>query len=126
MLSDLVRMLGYLVADPVFAHDPDGVAVCTFGISADPNGGAGGGPQPLEGDVWFLAVMRGQLAEDQSGWLRKGTLVSVVGRIALDAHGFPLVWRRQDGAPHVLYKLIASSVQAMPVWRRAPPADVSS
>jgi single-strand DNA-binding protein len=118
-LLNQVVLIGHIGRDPELKYTPNGTAVTSFSLAVTrefKNKTTG----EKEAD-WFNIVCWKKQAEFVANWIKKGRLVSVVGRLQSRS------WVAQDGSKRVSIEVIAEKVAGLDkpkeVSEGQPPAD---
>lgn len=114
MVLPLCTMEGRVVNDPELRFSPSGVAVGSFRCVANSRKKNEAGEWVDDKVLWMRVVCFKQLAENTVESLRKGDLVTVVGRINTDE------WEDSDGQKRSAVQLVADSVSASLQFRTIP------
>ncbi len=103
-------VIGNLGREPEFRYTPNGNAVCNLNVAA--NRKYKSGEEVVKETTWYRVAVWGKQAENCHQYLKKGSLVLVIGHLSPDkATGGPRVFTRQDGTPGAAFELIASEVR---------------
>ena len=106
-----IIVVGRLGRDPEMRYAPNGDAVTSISIAADRQyTGADG--QKVKETSWFRVSVWGKMAESCNQYLKKGKMVLVEGRLAVDPKtGGPRVFTRSDGTMGASFEINASNVR---------------
>lgn len=94
-----VILIGNLTKDPELRYTPQGNAVCNFSIAINERRGENTTATFLDIVAWR------QLAETCAGYLTKGRLVAIEGRIQIRQY------ETQDGQKRKAFEIVADSVK---------------
>lgn len=108
-----VQLIGYLGKDPETRFTPTGKKVCSFSVAVTHRWRSADG-EVKEATEWFAIEAWGGLGEFCQGYLGKGRLVYVEGRLQTDRY-------EHEGETRFKTKVVASQVQALD--RRAEAED---
>lgn len=103
-MTNVVVLVGRLVADPELKYTPSGVAVCTFGIAVSRWQRSESGEKQTD---FFDVVAWRHTAEFVANYLTKGGLVAVSGRLQQRS------WVQQDGQKRSKIEVVATDVQGL-------------
>lgn len=105
-----ITIIGNLGSDPEMRFTPSGQAVTAFSVAANRQYARDG--QKVKETAWFRVSAWDKLAEVVSQYKKKGDLVMVKGRLAVDpATGGPRVWAPDNGgAARASFEITASQV----------------
>jgi len=112
---NLAVITGNVTRDPELKYTPSGTAVCTFGVATNHS--------IKKGDTWtdiptfHNIVVWGKTAEYISNTVRKGTKVSITGRI--DNRQY----EAKDGTKRYISEIVADTV--IPFTDRRPTTDAN-
>jgi single-strand DNA-binding protein len=102
-MFNLQIVLGHLGGDPEMRYTPQGTAVTTFSVAANHSFNKSDGQKTKETE-WFNVQAWNKLAEVCSEWLKKGSLVLVLGRTKTQA------WNGEDGQKRSRKVVVADRV----------------
>ena len=106
-----IEIIGHLGRDPEMRYTPQGQATTSFSVATTRRYTASNGEQVKE-TTWFRVTVWGNQAEACNKFLKKGSLVSVEGRLVPDkATGGPRIWTKQDGTPAASFEVTAATVR---------------
>jgi single-strand DNA-binding protein len=100
-----VQLIGYLGKDPETRFTPTGKKVCSFSVAVTHRWRSAEG-EAKEATEWFAIEAWGGLGEFCQGYLGKGRLVYVEGRLQTDRY-------EHEGETRFKTKVVASQVQAL-------------
>ena len=111
MSFQTIIIAGHLGRDPEMRYTPAGQAVTNFSLAANRQYTDSSG-QTVKETTWFRVSTWGKTAEICNGYLHKGSLVLVEGRLVCDPEtGGPRLYTRQDGSPGTSFEVSASTVR---------------
>ena len=104
-------VIGNVGKDPESRYTPSGQAVTSFSVAANRSYTSSDG-QTVKETCWYRVTTWGKLAEVCHQYVKKGSLVLIVGRMTPDKEtGGPKVWSKKDGAASASYELTADTVR---------------
>lgn len=101
-----VELMGYLGRDPEVRFTPTGKKVTTFSMAVDRVWKDANGQRQMATD-WFQVEAWGRLGEICQGYLKKGRLVYVEGRLRTDQ------WQDKDKNTHYRTVVVARNMQML-------------
>lgn len=109
-----LTIVGYLGNDPVMRFTPSGQAVTTFSLATNRSYTNNSG-QKIDETTWLRVSVWGAQAESCNQYLKKGSLVLVIGRLNPDSEsGGPRMFTRKDGSTGTSYEVTAQNVRFLP------------
>ena len=107
----IIIIVGNLGKDPEMRYTPTGQAVTSFSVATSRQYTAGNGEQVKE-TIWFRVSAWGKQAEICNEYLKKGSKVSVEGRLTPDkGTGNPRVYTNKDGTAGASFEVNAQTVR---------------
>lgn len=104
-------LVGNLGKDPEMHYGPNSDAVTSLSVATNRKYTDKGG-QSVKETTWFRVSVWGKQAEACNAYLKKGSLVLVVGRLQADkTTGGPRLFTKGDGTPGASFELTASEVK---------------
>lgn len=102
------QIIGRLGKEPEMRFAPNGMAITSFTVAID-NFKREVGKQAVS---WYKVTAFGKTAESCNAQLKKGNLVFVEGKLAVDPDtGNPRIWVGKDGVSHSSLEIIADTVR---------------
>ncbi len=102
---------GSLAKDPEMRYTPSGQAVANFSIPVNRKYTSSNGEQVQE-TTWHRITVWGKTAEACNTYLKKGSVVTVVGTLTPDkSTGGPRVYQKSDGSYGASFEVRASEVR---------------
>jgi single-strand DNA-binding protein len=109
MSAQYLVLVGSLGKDPEMRYTPSGTAVTTFSMATGRT--YNDGEKKVKETCWFRVTVWGKKAEACNDFLRKGSKVTVSGRLVPDTDtGGPKIWEDKGGKPHANFEVNASEV----------------
>jgi single-strand DNA-binding protein len=105
-----VELIGYLGKDPEMRLMPSGSYVTNFSVATTRKWKDSAGNDQEE-TIWWRVSTFGKVAENCNSYLKKGSLVHIIGRMIPDitTHG-PKVFKKTDGSYGANYELCAEKI----------------
>lgn len=100
-----VQLIGNLGKDPEARYTPTGSKICTFSMAVNRRWKGRDGSDK-EATDWFNIEAWGKLADICSGYLHKGSLVFIEGRLKTDRY-------EHEGETRYFTKVIAGTMQML-------------
>lgn len=100
-----ITIIGNLGNDPKFSYTPTGLEVCSFSLATNRKHKDGS-----DDKLWFSVSVFGVQAKPCSEYLRKGSLVHVIGGLKGNENGNPHTYTKSDGSIGSTFNITARQV----------------
>jgi single-strand DNA-binding protein len=102
-------IIGHLGRDPEMHYTPSGQAVCNFSVASTKSWTDKNGERHKQ-TTWTRVSTWGNMAENCSKYLVKGSLVYIEGSPVADENGNPRTWSKNDGSVGTSFEVRAQIV----------------